>query len=150
MHLRVNWGDPLALSNASDPNPFYYLDPVIVADKPGIYIFGRVFGRNFEALYVGKAKSLRKRVKTQLNNLRLMNHLKSAKAGRRILIIGAFISKPGQRTDRCLRIIERSLIRHYLLEGDDLVNIQGTSLKQHQITCTGGGSRIPEVMFVEH
>ena len=38
----------------------------------GVYIFGRRWGSQFEALYVGKASNIRSRAKGHLNNLRLL------------------------------------------------------------------------------
>ena len=117
----------------------------------GIYVLGRRWGNEFEALYVGKATGLRGRVKSQLNNLRLMQHLKNAKGGKRIILTGRMISKPGQRLEQSLLLVERALIRYFLSEGHDLVNKQGTRLRRHEIASSGKHPKkfIPRVMYVE-
>jgi len=79
----------------------------------------------------------------------MMAHLRNAKAGKRILLIGNFVPKKGYEQNFCLRMIERSLIKHYLLEGHNLVNVQGTKLKRHEIISTGGGNLVPKIMFIE-
>jgi len=117
----------------------------------GVYVFGRKWGNQFEALYVGKAGKIRGRIKTQLNNLRLMQHLKNAKAGKRVVMIGQFMGKPGQQVNRCLPLIERTLIRYFLSEGHDLVNVQDTRLRRHEVSSDGRHPRnfIPKLMYVE-
>jgi hypothetical protein len=115
---------------------------------PGIYIFGRLHSKKFEALYVGKAKNLQSRTKGQLKNLKLMLHLKGAKTGTRVVLLGRFRAATGQQSDRCLPILEKALIRHFLSEGHDLVNIQGTQVKRHEIS-TVGSKHIPKLIFVD-
>jgi hypothetical protein len=106
-------------------------------EVPGIYIFGRRHGRSFEALYVGKAGSLRSRIKVQLNNHKLLTHVWNAKTGRRIVMLGEFKAKRGQIPDTCLRTAEKALIRYFVAEGHDLVNLQGVILRQHDVSSTG-------------
>ena len=45
---------------------------------------------------MGKAGKIRARVKGHLNNLRLMQHLRNAKAGKRLVLAGRLLTKPGQ------------------------------------------------------
>lgn len=136
MQLNVEWSRPIPLRYNSKIDEFNV--PLNkVPNDAGIYILGRKYGKNFEALYVGKAGRIRGRVKGQLNNLRLMHHIRDARAGRRILLAGTFVSRPGQQEGRCLPLIERALIRHFLSEGHDLVNKSGTRLRQHEIVSTG-------------
>jgi hypothetical protein len=148
MKLRLEWERPLLLKDASDQNLIYSFDHAKAPDGSGIYIFGRQHGKKFEALYVGKAGSIQSRAKGQLKNLPLMLHLQNAKNGKRVLLTGRFVANKGQRQDKCLSLLERALIRHFLSEGHDLVNIQGTRLRRHEITSVGFKS-VPELMFVD-
>lgn len=111
----------------------YSVDLEKLPPDPGAYVFGRRWASSFEALYVGKAMNIRKRIHGQLNNLRLMQHVRKAKWGRRIILAGSLQTRPGQKVERCLPILEQALIRYFLSEGHDLVNIQGTLLRQHEI-----------------
>jgi hypothetical protein len=151
MKLHIEWSRPLHLRDASSRNMIYDLDLAKVLSGAGVYVFGRRFGSQFEALYVGKAEKLRGRVKGQLNNLRLMQHLHNAKAGKRILLSGVLITKRGQRLSKSLALAERSLIRYFLSEGHDLVNKQGTRLRRHELESTGKHPKryFPRLMYLE-
>jgi hypothetical protein len=79
-----------------------------------------------------------------------MRHLEDAQIGKRVVMIGRFESKPGQRANVCLPLIERALIRHFLARGDDLVNDQGTRRHQHEIVSSRRPKRfVPETIFLE-
>jgi hypothetical protein len=96
--------------------------------EPAIYLFARQFGKSMEVLYVGQATSLRKRIKQQLNNLKLMQGIDDAAMGRRLLIYGTVSNRPGQRVNAVLDIVERALIDHFTEKGDPLINKLGTKL----------------------
>lgn len=150
MKLRLEWGRPMPLRNAArDENLIYAFDHTKLPITTGVYVFGRRYGKNFEALYVGKANAIRWRVRGQLKNLPLMLHLKKAKSGKRVILAGRFISKPGQKEQKCLTLLERALIRYFLSEGHDLVNKQGARLRRHEITSAGSKRFIPGLMFVD-
>src|SRR5258708_7714363 len=124
MDLLLNWRKPIALS-ASKKTGMYEVALDEIPETPGVYIFGRGHGESIEALYVGLATDLRFRINRQLNNHRLMRHIENAKTGARGIIVGEWRSRPGQTSEKCLPLIERSLIRHFVLEGHDLVNKNG-------------------------
>lgn len=157
MKLQVEWSEPVRMRPASRqrtsgvrPSGLYVVDLDELPAAPGIYVLGRLWGRGFEALYVGQAKNIRRRLKSQLNNLRLMQHVHGAKTGRRVVFAGTFAPGPGQQVDRCLPIIERAFIRYFLLDGHDLVNIQGTRLRQHEVESLDGPRYlVPKVMYVD-
>lgn len=149
MKLHMEWARQLILADASDSNMIYSFDYAKLPETAGVYVFGRRYGKQFEALYVGKAGELRWRTKGQLNNLRLMQHIKNAKNGKRVLLAGRFIPKRGQQESKCLGILERALIRYFLSEGHDLVNKQGTRLRRHEISSVGSKRDVPALMFVD-
>jgi hypothetical protein len=129
----------------------YGLDLGKVTDAAGVYIFGRRWGSQFEALYVGKAGNIRGRVKGHLNNLRLMQHLLNAKTGKRIVLAGRIVTKRGQKLPKSLALAERALIRYFLSEGHDLVNRQGTRLRRHELASSGQHPKrfFPKLMYLE-
>src|SRR5688572_28890697 len=104
-----------------------------------------------EALYVGMANNLRGRIKGQLNNLKLMLHVRHAQGGRRVILTGEIKTRPGQQTRTCLPIIERALIRYFLSEGHNLVNKSGTKLRGHEVHSVGKHPKrfFPKKMYVE-
>jgi hypothetical protein len=147
MKLCIEWSRPIPLRDARSENLIYTLDLEKLHREPGIYIFGRRYGKQFEALYVGKAGRVRSRIRTQFNNLRLMQHLHNAKSGKRVVIIGKLLTKPGQRLGRSLVLIERALIRYFLSEGHDLVNKMGTRIRRHEIESIGHPKRYFSTMI---
>ena len=113
-----------------------------IPSEPGIYVFGRRWDKDFEALYVGRADKLRSRVRTQLNNARLMNHIKTIGRGRpiagyRAVYVGVFEARPGQQWRRCGPLIEKGLIRYFVSKEHRLANQQGTRIRTHQIMSSG-------------
>lgn len=147
----LEWGRPVQLRDASKDNMIYGLDLSKVSKMAGIYVFGRRWGSQFEALYVGKAGNVRGRIYSHLNNLRLMQHLHNAKTGKRVLLAGRLITKPGQRLGKSLTLAERALIRHFLSEGHDLVNKQGIRLRRHELDSSGKYPKrfFPKTIYLE-
>lgn len=151
MKLHVEWTRPILLKDATAQHLIYSMDLNKLPKAAGIYVLGRRFGKELEALYVGKANDIRGRVKGQLNNLRLMQHLRNAKIGKRVILAGRVITKPGQRRDKCLPLLERALIRYFLSEGHDLVNTQGTRVRRHELVSSGKQPKkfIPRLLYLE-
>ena len=81
--IQLEWARAMLLRDARrDENLIYTVDWAKLPETCGVYVFGRRFGRNFEALYVGQATNgIGARVRQQLKNLPLMLHLKKAKSG---------------------------------------------------------------------
>ena len=151
MNLQIEWNRPLQLRDATKENMIYKLDVSKVISATGIYVFGRRWGSQFEALYVGKAINIRGRVQGHFNNLRLMQHLRNAKNGKRVLMAGQLITKPGQRLAKGLALAERALIRYFFSEGHDLVNKQGIRLRRHELDSTGKYPKrvFPRTIYLE-
>jgi hypothetical protein len=150
MELKIAWQAPILLRDAArDERLIYNFQRSKLPESPGVYIFGRRHSGHFEALYVGKAGNIRGRAHGQLKNLPLMLHLQKAKSGKRLVYAGRFIPKPGQREEKCVALLERALIRYFLSEGHDLVNIQGTRLRRHEVTSNPSRWIVPKLMFVD-
>jgi len=149
--LAIDWEKPTPLRSGRREGLIYTLDWEALPMSAGIYIFARRWGGSYEALYVGKSQNVRRRIRGHLNNLRLMRHIEDAKTGRRVVIAGSAIIKPGQKKGKVLSLLERTFIRHFLSEGHDLVNQQGVRIRRHEILCDGGIPRsfVPSVMYLE-
>jgi hypothetical protein len=78
-----------------------------------------------------------------------MLHLQRAKIGKKVLLTGRFVPRPGQKAEKCVTLIERALIRYFLSEGHDLVNKQGVRLRRHEITSAGAKKIVPGLIFVD-
>ncbi len=140
MELSVTWKS-YPLSDDTKRGMTYTTELKKIPDIAGVYFFARQHGKTFEALYVGKANNLRSRIKTQLNNLLVMNHVQDSAQGPRAVYVGVFNPKPNHKRDVCLRLIEKALIRYFVSERHDLVNRQGKTLKQHTINSSGSFDR---------
>lgn len=151
MKIKIDWTQPIPLRRTSRTDVGYTLDLEKIPAEAGVYVFGRKYGNSFLALYVGQSKNMRRRVKGHLNSLKLMRSLKEAKSGSRVLYAGTIVTRPGQRLEKTMNVAERALMRHFLAEGHDLVNKQGTRLRRHEISADGRHPQgfIPRNMFVE-
>lgn len=149
MKLRLDWAAPVPLRKSRVG--IYDLDLDSIPRAAGIYIFARKWGKTYEALYVGRSQGLRGRVRSHLNSLRLMKHLEGAKTGRRVLIYGTPVTRQGQRQHKVLASLEKAFIRHFLLEGHDLVNAHGIRIRNHEIVSEGRipKSFIPATIYLE-
>lgn len=140
MELSATWKSYPLVDGAKQGMTFTTDLAKIPADA-GVYIFARQHGATFEALYVGKANNLRSRIRSQINTVLLMNHVRDSANGPRVVYAGVFNPKQGQKLDVCLPLIEKALIRYFVSERHDLVNKQGKKLKQHTIVSNGSFSR---------
>jgi hypothetical protein len=135
MELQLIWHKPVRLKDSRpDSDLIYEIDLERIPETPGVYIFIRKYGKNQNPLYIGKAKNLKMRVKQHLNSVKLMRKIQKEANGSRAVAFAEFISKPGQKADNCISYIERALIRHFLSEGHNLLNISGTRIAKHTIT----------------
>ena len=152
MKLHLEWKKPVPLRKATKASTYIYTVNLDALPKaPGIYVFARRWGQSYEALYVGQSQNIGKRVSKHLNNLHLMKHLENAKTGKRFVIAGEAVTKPGQQLKKVLLTLERAFIRHFLSEGHDLVNRQGVRIRRHEIVSEGKvpKSFVPSLMYLE-
>jgi hypothetical protein len=149
LDIEFKWKKPVELTrNESDVcsncdeydkcNLTYCCEDAALPKKPGVYVFARRFGGNITPIYIGKAIELRQRIWQQLEgNVKLMNGVKKFGHGTRILLIGVFQPKRGQKTDKVLPLVEDTLIRHALARGFVLLNSSGTKRPYHTINFSG-------------
>jgi len=80
-----------------------------------------------------------------------MQHLKGARSGRRIIVAGRVMTRPGQHLEKVVALSERALIRHFLSEGHDLVNKQGVRIRRHEVASSGKQPKrfIPRLIYLE-
>lgn len=139
MEIDVRWLQPIPLIDGSKELLIYTCEsPDDLPEGPGVYIFGRQHGDTFSPLYIGQATDLRQRILLQqFNNAKLMNGIKQAEAGSRMLLIGEVDLRGGQRVKRVLDVVESALIEYALANGHELLNKQGTRTPVHVINFTG-------------
>lgn len=62
-----------------------------------------------------------------------MKGIEAAALGGRFVAIGELKLRRGQQIEACLDLIEHARIRHYVENGDELLNIHGTSIVTHSL-----------------
>ena len=136
MELQLIWHKPVKLKESrADSDYIYEIDLDRIPDEPGVYIFIRKYGVNQNALYIGKAKNLKSRLKQHLtNNVRLLRRIQNKESGSRAVAFGVFKPKPGQQVEKCISLIEKALIRHFISEGHNLLNISGVNITKHTLS----------------
>ncbi len=135
MEVNLNWHNFCELRSGAHENLIYTTDLSDIPEGSGIYLFARRHGKTVSILYIGKALNLRTRIKSQLNNARLMKAIENAPRGGRILIFAEVQLKRNQKMANALSVAETAFIRHYLTLGHDILNKQGTVIRQH-IICS--------------
>jgi hypothetical protein len=140
VNIEIVWSQPIQLRSGKRQNLIYIVpDLEAFPVSPGVYVLGRFQpGVGMVPVCIGKAKRLRRRIRQQLNNARLMLGLRNAPRVRRFLALGEYIGRPGPQARKAIRIVERSLIEYALAEGYELLNQQGTHRPHHSIRHGGG------------
>ena len=73
MRPEIDWSHPITLHAARNQNAIYTVDLEAILETAGVYVFARrVSGKKIRPLYIGQATNLRKRIRQQLNNAKLM------------------------------------------------------------------------------
>jgi len=150
MKVEIEWMDPIDLkgknhnSGGYDEEFLKNIEPV-----PGVYVFTRKYGQKFTPIYIGKSKDLRRRLKIQMNNLKLMEQLRnghpknsnslSAINGKRVLFVGYSRTASAANKDKAIELAEKGLIEFAMSNGFPIVNIHGTIVKYHEIIASGAG-----------
>lgn len=139
MEIELEWLPSISLKNVSakSNNLIYNCELKKIPEDAGIYMFGRKHGKCVFPLYVGQAQNLRKRIKQELNSLKLMKGIQDSLNGNRILLIAKLCPNRGQQEKKLLDIAEKACIEHALSEGNELLNVRGTKTPIHTIISSG-------------
>lgn len=143
MQLDIKWHKPIPLRDGSKQRLVYAADDLERwAGVAGVYVFVRRFGKHMIPLYIGKAGDVGLRIKQHLNTTKLMLGIKNGAGhdrppGKRMILVGEFIAKSGQSSEKCIRLAETILISHALASGYSLLNIKGTKTLTHSINFSG-------------
>lgn len=138
MELDVFWHPPIDLREDHDDGLILTCELEKLPEEPGVYAFCRTFGDKIEPLYIGRAADLRSRIKGHFKgSVRLMNKIKDAKIGQKVVLAGEWRAKPGQSAHKALAIIESALIKYAIAEGHDLLNVVGARTPVHTINSSG-------------
>ncbi|WP_186208230.1 GIY-YIG nuclease family protein [Burkholderia gladioli] len=151
MKIEASWSQPIPLKKGKPGGLIYELDLTQLPIHPGVYIFGRAYGKNVAPIYIGETLSIRGRIKSHLNSLSLMRAIEGAPNGKRFLIYCGVETKSREKAKKQIKAIERALILHAQTEGHVLFNKKGTKLPTDEIAFTGNRTSeglAPRVMLV--
>jgi hypothetical protein len=139
MEISIFWNKPLPLIDGSQNNLIYTVAGLgDFEEVSGVYMFCRVYKEKISPRYIGKALNLAARIRQQLNTTKLVRAIeRQSLSGAKVLVIGELLSKPGQVTDKCIRLVEKALIEHALAEGHELINQKGTKTPYDEIAFAG-------------
>ena len=138
MEITLDWHAPIPLHDGSEGDQLYSCDERLLPTAAGIYVFARRFGGAVTPLYIGQAKHIRGRIKSQLNSMRLMMRIKKAKkVGGCVLMVATLRPGPGQQVARLLDIVERAYIEQAQSMSYPIINVVHAKPKFHTIVSVG-------------
>jgi hypothetical protein len=139
LNFNAAWAQPIDLIDGSHEGLTYAVaDWTRLPEEPGAYVFARIHGDKVKPLYIGETANIRTRIDQHLkSNVRLMNGIKKAPNGKRILMYCTIKTNSNKRRDTMLAVLQRGLIEHALSEGYELLNIQLTKMPVHSIAFSG-------------
>jgi hypothetical protein len=127
---RLFWHTPIELKITRTPSIVFCGDIDAVPAKAGMYVFARRDHDRLIPLYVGLARSLRRRLKDHLRSERMITGLRVARGGKRMFVYATFQSADPALAARLLGSFERALIRRALKVGGAPLNtLQKNRLK---------------------
>jgi hypothetical protein len=137
MQIQATWSKPIDLKRCKPGGLIYEINLEQLPSDPGVYVFGRKYGKKLVPIYVGETLSLRNRVKGHLNSLPLMRAIENATNGARFLIYCSVKAGSQAKAKKHVKIIEKAIIFHAQSEGHILFNKRGTKLPTDEIAFTG-------------
>ena len=144
MDIQIEWQEPVQITRHKKPLFDESSAQQVVAGRPGVYFFSRKHGSAYSPFYIGHALSVSKRLRDHLKSAKIDRVLrgitggdKQIKHGERYFHFGYLITRPGQDAKKCLRIVERYLVREALANNIPLLNKQLTKSPTHSISNIG-------------
>jgi hypothetical protein len=135
--IELHWHPPLRVREARDGPLMYTVGELTqLPDGPGLYVFAHRRGSRIRPLYIGIAtRSVRNRIKQQLNSVRLMKGIQDAVRGGRVLLVAELAGRRNPR--RVLPSLEHAMIRYALAEGHEILNKSGTRIRAYDLRHRG-------------
>ena len=115
------------------PANLYWHEPINLVEinysRKHDLILHRRYAEFGEALYIGKASNLKRRISQELNARELIEHVKEAKKGAKFLSFAEIQAHGNCNKDKYIDDIESTLIEISMNRGDNIFNIknEGTS-----------------------
>jgi hypothetical protein len=144
MDIEIQWQEPIQLTRnwtiVIDENNL----PKEIQDRAGVYFFSRKHGKTYLPFYIGETENLRQRLKGHLNWSKFTDVLKGVderttkiKQGQRYFHYGYFIPKKAQQKKKCIRIVQKHLVREAMARNLPLLNLKLTAFKTDTLNFVG-------------
>ena len=144
VNITIDWQEPVRLTQFRQVVIDRDKLPEEINNLAGVYFFSRKFGDKYEPFYIGQTLTLRSRLKSHLGTINLDYVLREVeyapiqiKTGERYFHYGYYRSSSMERTRKCLKIVEKYLVRTALAEECILLNKKLTAFKTDQLTFLG-------------
>lgn len=144
MKITIDWQEPVQLTQHRNITINKDALPEQIDNVPGVYCFSRKFGKRYEPFYIGETLTLRARLKTHLGTTNLDHVLRELadapiqiKGGERYFRYGYYKSASIPKTKKCIKIVQKYLVRTALAEEITLLNKQLTTFKTDRLTFSG-------------
>ncbi len=99
-----------------------------IPNSYGIYIFHRRFGEYGEALYIGKASNLKRRIYQELDARGIIEHVKNSKKGMKLLSFAEIIVHGNCDKEKRIEDIESAIIEISMYREGSLFNTKKTKV----------------------
>ena len=159
MEITIDWQQPIQLTSSKKLIVEADDLPEEIENIPGIYYFSRRHGPDYSPFYIGETLTMRNRLKSHLNNVKIVDVLRGAsieddriRQGSRYFHYGNFIGKQRQDAKTCLLIVQKLMIRWAVVNNIPLLNKNLTQLKTHDIYFEGsvdGRGRYDKVYSID-
>ena len=129
MDIHIEWQEPIQLTHNKNIIIADDALPEAIKDGAGVYFFSRKYAENYE-----------QHLKTKKMAFVLMSiedGEDEIKKGERYFHFGYLKSKPGQDARKCIRAVQKYLVRDALASKIKLLNVRLVTFKTHTITFDG-------------
>jgi hypothetical protein len=144
MEISIDWQKPVQLTRHKriivDKDDL----PEAIEARAGVYFFARRFGRICVPFYIGETLNIRSRLKQHLGTVKIADVLRSLvgaeetiKIGVRYFHFGYIRAQAPTKQKRCLKIVQKYLIRQAVENEIAILNTNLKKFKTHDLLFEG-------------
>jgi hypothetical protein len=139
MAITLKWHNPISLKDGEPDGLIFKIPNMSDFDGiSGVYMFCRIYGNDLVPLYIGKSKNIGTRLTQHIKqSVHLLQSIKNATNGKKVVVIGEFKSKKGQPIIETIKKLEKYLIETAQINGYMLFNSKGTKFPTDTIEFIG-------------
>lgn len=150
MMFEIKWENPIELKRVQRQRRYTW-DRSKILMTPGVYIFGWIDDKKFQAIYIGRTIQMKQRLNAHHHGDALMDRLIALPNDPKVLFIG-YVFPEGKTEEvrrKALAIIQKALVRYYVAKDHNLHNVYGESVKKHLIMSKNAPQGLNDSISVE-